>query len=75
MARRNGNRFEGSVVQGVLLDDPEFLRGIVERTVQEILETEMRAHIGVERYERGEDRRGHRKGYKPRERKTRVGRV
>ncbi len=73
MARRNGSRFEDSVAGGVLLDDPEFLRGIVERTVQEILETEMTAHVGVGRYERGEGRTGHRNGYKPRELRTRVG--
>ncbi len=43
MARRNGSRFEDSAVGEVLLDDPEFLRGIVERTVQEILESEITA--------------------------------
>lgn len=73
MARRNGNRFSGGIADEVMLDDPQFLRGIVERTVQEILEAEMTAHIGAERYERGEERRGHRNGYKPRELRTRVG--
>lgn len=73
MARRNDNSFGEAVAEGVLLDDPEFLRGMVERTLQQILETEMTAHIGVERYQRGEERRGHRNGYKPRELKTRVG--
>ncbi len=73
MARRNDNRFEDTVAEGILLDDPEFLRGIVERTLQQLLETEMTAHIGVERYQRGEERRGHRNGYKLRELKTRVG--
>ncbi len=33
----------------------------------------MTAHIGAERYERGEERRGHRNGHKPRELRTRVG--
>lgn len=73
MAKRNDNRFEDAVAEGVLLDDPEFLRGIVERTLQQVLETQMTEHIGVERYQRGEERRGHRNGYKPREFKTRVG--
>ncbi len=72
MARHNG-RFPGDVAQGVMLDDPEFLRGIVEQAVQQVLEAEMTAHIGAERYERGEERRGHRNGYKPRELRTRVG--
>ncbi len=75
MAKGNTSRFEDSVVEGVLLDDPDFLREIVERSVQQILEAEMTAHIGVDKYERGEHRRGHRNGYKPRELKTRVGRL
>lgn len=65
--------FPGDTAQEVMLDDPDFLRGIVERTVQQILETEMTAHISVEKYERGEGRMGHRNGYKPRELRTRVG--
>ncbi len=73
MAKGNTSRFGDSVVEGVMLDDPEFLRGIVERIVQEILETEMTAHVGAGRYERGEGRTGHRNGYKPRELRTRVG--
>ncbi len=73
MARRNDNSYEDTVAEGVLLDDPEFLRGLVEKAVQHVLETEMTADIGVERYQRGEERRGHRNGYKPRELKTRVG--
>ncbi len=72
MAKHNG-RFPGEVAQGVMLDDPEFLREIVERAVQQVLEAEMTAHIGAERYERGEERRGHRNGHKPRELRTRVG--
>ena len=72
MAKHNG-RFPGEVGQGVMLDDPEFLREIVERAVQQVLEAEMTAHIGAERYERGEERRGHRNGHKPRELRTRVG--
>lgn len=73
MAKQNTSSFDPETVEGVLLDDPDFLKGIVERTLQELLETEMTAHLGVERYQRGEERRGHRNGYKPRELKTRVG--
>ena len=73
MAGSNGSRLGVETVESVLLDDPDFLRGMVERTVQQILETEMTAHIGVGRYERGEGRNGHRNGYKPRTLKTRVG--
>lgn len=73
MAKGNGSSFGDATVEGILLDDPEFLRGIVERTVQQLLETEMTAHIGAGKYERGEGRTGHRNGYKPRELRTRVG--
>ena len=65
------NRAE--VVQAALLDDPEFLRSIVERTVQLLLEEEMTAHLGAERYERAGERRGYRNGTKPRTLTTRVG--
>ena len=57
----------------VLLDDPAFLREIVERVVQQILEAEMSEHIGAAPYERAQKRKGHRNGYKPRTLRTRVG--
>ena len=62
-------------LQAALMDDPEFLRGIVERAVQVILEEEMTVHLGAERYERSGERRGYRNGYKPRTLTTRVGRL
>jgi putative transposase len=71
MAERNGS----GLVQALLLDDPAFLRGIVERALQAILEAEMTAHLGAERYERGEGRTGYRNGYRPRALTTRVGRI
>jgi len=72
MAEGNGSERAGWA-QAVLLDDPDFLRGIVERTVQAILEEEMTAHLGAARYERGGDRTGYRNGHKPRTLTTRVG--
>lgn len=72
MAKRNGTGVK-AVAQAALTDDPDFLRALVERTGQEILETEMPAHLGAERYERTERRQGHRNGYKPRTLHTRVG--
>lgn len=56
-----------------LVDDPDFLRGLIERTLQAMLETEMSAHLGAERYERGDGRTGYRNGTKPRTLVTRVG--
>jgi transposase-like protein len=72
MAKGNGTSVK-AVAQAALTDDPGFLREMVERTVQEILEVEMTAHLGAERYERSAGRKGQRNGYKPRTLHTRVG--
>ena len=62
------------LVQEVLTDDPDFLRGIVETVMQEILEMEMNEHIGAALYERSKNRKGHRNVYKPRILRTRAAR-
>ncbi len=62
-----------AATQSILTDDPDFLRFIVERVIQEVLETEMTAHLHADPYERSADRRGYRNGYKPRQLNTRVG--
>jgi putative transposase len=72
MAEGNGSDRAG-LVQAVLLDDPSFLRGIVEGALQAILEEEMTARLGAGRYERGAGRTGYRNGAKPRTLTTRVG--
>ena len=59
-------RLDAEVAQGILLDDPGFLKEIVERVLQELLEAEMTEHMGAAPYERSEARTGHRNGYKPR---------
>jgi len=51
----------------------DFLRGLVERTVQQVLEAEMTSFLGAETYQRNDQRRGWRNGFKPRTLKTRVG--
>ncbi len=58
---------------GVLLDDPGFLKEVVQRVLQELLEAEMTEHVGAAPYERTENRTGHRNGHKPRMLRTRVG--
>ncbi len=40
-------RLGAGLVQEVLLDDPGFLREVVERAVQRILQTEMTEHVGA----------------------------
>jgi transposase-like protein len=66
-------RVDAQMAQEVLLDDPGFLREIVERVVQQILDAEMSEHIGAVPYERTTERKGHRNGHKPRTLRTRVG--
>src|SRR5680860_1396468 len=66
-------RADAELVQGALLDDPGFLKEIVERVVQELLEAEMTEHIGAAPYERNATRTGQRNGHKPRTLRTRVG--
>jgi transposase-like protein len=55
------------------LGGEDFLRGLVERVVQQVLEAEMTSFFGAETYQRTGERSGWRNGYKPRTLKTRVG--
>jgi putative transposase len=66
-------RLDALLAQEELLDNPDFLREIVERVLQELLEAEMTEHIGAAPYERTEKRVGQRNGYKRRTLRTRVG--
>jgi len=52
--------------QTPLIDSKDFIKGIVQTTLQEILEAEMTEFIGAERHERTDERTGFRNGYKPR---------
>jgi putative transposase len=72
MAERDGRELVAAA-QAVLLDDPAFLRGLVQGAVQAILEAEIGAHLGAGRYQRTDGRTGYRNGYKPRTLHTRVG--
>lgn len=74
MADHN-RRVEKEQVQEVLLDDPNFLKELVQRVLQQVLETQMTEHIGAAPYQRTEDRKGQRNGYKPRTLKTRLGKL
>lgn len=68
-----GKGTEQQTTAQALIDDPDFLRGLVERTVQAILEAELTAHLGAAKHERTEGRTGYRNGTKPRTLVTRVG--
>lgn len=69
----DNRRPDMELAQEVLLNDPGFLREIVERVLQELLEAEMTEHIGAAPYERSQGRKGHRNGHKRRTLRTRVG--
>jgi putative transposase len=66
-------RPDAATAQAILLDDADFLKEIIERVLQEVLEAEMTEHIGAAPYERTDARKGHRNGHKPRTLRTRVG--
>jgi putative transposase len=70
---KDHRRLAEEVAQGILLDDPGFLKEIVQRVLQELLEAEMTEHVGAAPYERTTERKGHRNGHKPRTLRTRVG--
>jgi putative transposase len=70
---KDHRKVSAEIAQGILLEDPDFLREIVERVLQEMLEAEMTEHIGAAPYERSATRTGHRNGHKPRTLRTRVG--
>ena len=52
-------------------DDP--VKGVLRHTIQQLLEEELTAFLNAEPYDRTDERRGYRNGYKPRTLKTRVG--
>ena len=59
---KDHRRLAEEVAQGILLDDPTFLKEIVERVLQELLEAKVTDHIGAARYERSATRTGQRNG-------------
>ena len=74
MAKKKNSR-ELDELQVSLLDDKNFLKGIIETFCQRLLEEEITHHLQAETYQRTEERRGYRNGYKPRRLKTRVGKL
>jgi transposase-like protein len=56
-----------------LFGENEQLAHLLEEVVNQVLEAQMSEHLQAEPYERTEERRGYRNGYKPRQLTTRVG--
>lgn len=55
--------------------DVDFLREALRVVTQELMEAEVEAHLGAERYERTAERSGQRNGYRTRDWDTRVGSI
>lgn len=53
--------------------DGDLFKTMLEVMAQRVMEEELARHLGAERHERTQDRRGHRNGHKGRSLKTRVG--
>jgi putative transposase len=56
-----------------LFGENEQLAHLLEEVVNQVLEAQVSEHLQAEPYERTEERRGYRNGYKPRQLTTRVG--
>jgi putative transposase len=55
--------------------ETDWLRDLMEWLFQKMLDLEFNEHLGVEPYERSEERQGYRNGYRQRDLFTRVGRL
>ena len=53
--------------------DGDVFKAMLEVMAQRVMAEELTRHLGAERHERTQSRRGHRNGYKARGLKTRVG--
>ena len=62
-------------VRKLLIDDPEWLRPMVQALLQDVLEAEMSEQLGADKHERTGTRRGYRSGYYRRNLITRVGKI
>ena len=72
MTQRN-NTSSSSISQEGLINDPDFLRELVQRVCQVVLDSELSNFLEAKPYERTESRKGYRNGSRPRVLKTRVG--
>ncbi len=71
--REDSTKISG--IQKVLINDEDFLKGLLQQSLQEILKAEFSEYIKAEPYERTPDRRSYRNGSYTRSLKTRVGKI
>ena len=62
-------------LHNLMKEDQDLLKSLVQMAMQEVLEAEMTEHLGADRHERTEGRRGYRSGYYGRSLVTRVGKI
>jgi putative transposase len=74
MTRKQDNSLVKEI-QKVLLDDKDFLKGLITENLQDLLNKEFDSFIGAGPYERNKERRGYRNGSYRRSLTTRVGRI
>ena len=72
MAMSKSKAQEEVVGQGLFVE-PGLLAQLIAQQVQLVLEEQLKAHLGAERYERAQGRAGYRNGYKPRRMRTAAG--
>src|SRR5262249_44255012 len=63
---------DSEMVQRLFADNDQLAR-LLEHVLNQVLEAQVAEHVKAEPYERTEERRGYRTGYKPRQLTTRVG--
>src|SRR5215469_12524497 len=68
-------RTDVSAVKQLLAADKEFLKPLIQKALQEVLEAEMTEALGAAKGERVDGRLGYRSGYYPRSLLTRVGKI
>ncbi len=73
--RENQNIGLVKEIQKVLLDDPDFLRVLVQENLQHVVAAEFEDFLKVGPYERSEQRQGYRNGSYTRRIRTRVGTI
>ena len=71
--RRKDVNIDAELVKGLLAEQNDFLRPLVQAVVQEVLEAEMTEALGAEKSERTGQRAGYRSGHYSRKLVTRVG--
>ena len=75
MTHQNQNKSGLNILQEAISEGEDAVQLLLKHTLQRVLEEEMTAFLNAETYERTDNRKGYRNGYKPRTLKTRVGRI